>query len=90
MSVTTAVEYTIELCICCATSCAYGDTSGCEDSCGESHTATLLSFPHFCEEGEKIQGICIDAAEPWFSRHGCVGCGSDLGGDRFTGTVYVG
>ena len=84
------IAYEVELCVCCALRRMNGDVTGCKDSCGESHPATLLSFSGFCEEGEKIQGLYIDAGEPRFSWHRCVGCGSDLGGDRFTGTVYVG
>ena len=84
------IAYEVELCVCCALRQMNGDVTGCKDSCGESHTATLLSFPNFCEKGEKIQSLYIDAEEPRFSWDICVGCGSDLGGDRFTGTVYVG
>ena len=84
------IAYEVELCVCCALLGVNGEVTGCGDSCGESHTATLLSFPNFCEEGEKIQGICIEVEEPYFSYDRCVECGSDLGGDRFTGTIYVG
>ena len=84
------IAYEVELCACCALRRMNGDVTGCEYSCGESHTTTLLSFPRFCEEGEKIQDTYIEVEEPWFSWDGCVGCGSNLGGDRFTGTVYVG
>ena len=84
------IGHSLSKCVCCALLGVNGEVTGCEYFCGESHTATLLSFPDFCEEGEKIQDIYIKVEEPWFSWDGCVGCGSDLGGDRFTGTVYVG
>ena len=84
------IAYEVELCVCCALRRMNGDVPGCKDSCGEPHTNTLLSFPGFCEEWEKIHGTYIEVEVPCFSWCRCAGCGSDLEGYRFKGTVYVG
>lgn len=65
------------ICPCCALSLANGDTSGCEEYCGDAHVERLCQFGLEPGEGPVV-------GEDVGCRHfTCAGCGDATVGDAF-------
>jgi hypothetical protein len=67
----------IIVCQCCMLAHANGEC------CADQHDREPLS-----KIGPNQTVTMGDSSEPWFSWQGCEGCGSPLGGDRYTLTLW--